>query len=51
MDEFLCIDDIFAYKRCKEQCEECEHFGKPFVITSGYRKEVQENENKNKQIP
>jgi hypothetical protein len=36
-DEFLCIDDIFAYKRCKEQCEQC--------------KEVQENENKNKQIP
>jgi len=34
--EFLCIDDIFAYKRCKEQCQQC--------------KEVQENEDKNKQI-
>ena len=22
-DEFLCIDDIFAYRRCKEQCNEC----------------------------
>ncbi len=22
-NEFLCIDDIFAYNRCKEQCEQC----------------------------
>ena len=34
-DEFLCIDDIFAYKRCKEQCEQC--------------KEVEDNENQNRQ--
>ena len=44
-NEFLCIDDVFAYKRCKEQCEQCKEVARHEPQDLGFRRELDNETN------
>ena len=44
-NEFLCIDDVFAYERCKEQCDQCKEVVRHEPQDLGFRRELDNETN------